>query len=317
MTKPIDCITAGSCVLDILASPVNLDEPLATKPVHRISPMQLTGGGLTCNSSISLAKLGCIAQVFTYVGKDPWGEMVRDVLAKEMVDTRLLMTHPTEPTSTTVVAIDPSGERAFIHCQGAAKRLNLQTCMEHIDDLADAKFFLAGYYSLMPDIQDDLPTLFCELQKRGVQTVMDAAGDGGSMQPLDRILPYLDIYIPSLVEAQNQTGLTDPRKMIALYRDAGAKGVLGVKLGVEGVILSQTPGQYLHLPICKPPAEVVDTTGAGDSFIAGFIAAKCHGMDMQNAGKFATAVAACCVTQFGGSTGVRNWDQTVEVVGTF
>lgn len=313
MTKTIDCITAGSCVLDILASPVNLDMPLATKPVHRIKPMQLTGGGLTCNSSISLARLGCKTQVFTYVGNDPWGKMVRDVLENENVDTRLLMTHPTEPTSTTVVAIDPSGERAFIHCQGAAKRLNLQTCMDHMNELAQAKFFLAGYYSLMPDIQDDLPTLFCELQKRGVQTVMDAAGDGGTMQPLDRILPYLDIYIPSLVEAKNQTGETAPQKMIDLYREAGAKGILGVKLGVEGVMLSDTAGQYLHLPICKPPAKVVDTTGAGDSFLAGFIAAKCHGMNMHDAGQFATAVAACCVTQFGGSTGVRNWDQTLEV----
>ncbi|MBL4701349.1 MAG: carbohydrate kinase family protein [Phycisphaeraceae bacterium] len=315
MTKSIDCIVAGSCVLDILAHPLRLDVPLSSAAVHRISPMQLTGGGLTCNSSITLARLGHVAKVFTYVGNDPWGKMVRDVLTAENVQTDLLMTHPTEPTSTTVVAIDPSGERAFIHCQGAAKRLNIQTCMDHLETLTQSSFFLAGYYSLMPDLQEDLPQLFAALRKRGVKTVMDAAGDGGSMEPLDRILPHLDIYIPSFAEATHQTGESDPQKMIDVFRDAGAAGILGVKLGEQGVMLSDQAGKYLHLPAIKPPSPVIDTTGAGDSFLAGFIAGKLRGYDMQQAGRVATAVAASCVTAMGGSTGVRNWDQTLSLGG--
>ena len=127
--KTIDCITAGSCVLDILATPVNLNEPLITKPVHKIKPMQLCCGGLSCNSGLALAKLGFKTNIFTYVGNDPWGQMVRGMLNEQGVDTSLLLTHESQPTSTTVVTIDASGQRAFIHCQGAAKRLNLQTCL--------------------------------------------------------------------------------------------------------------------------------------------------------------------------------------------
>ena len=219
MSKTIDCITAGSCVLDILAHPVNLNEPLITKAVHRISPMQLSCGGLSSNSGIALARLGCKTNIFTYVGNDPWGQMVTQMLKDQMVDTSLLLTHASEPTSTTVVTIDSSGERAFIHCQGAAKRLNLATCMDHLEVLARAKFFLCGYYSLMPDLQDDLPELFAALRNCGVKTVMDTAGDGGSMKPLDQILPHLDVYIPSLTEAQHQTRETDPRKIKNLGRE--------------------------------------------------------------------------------------------------
>jgi len=287
--------------------------PLSSAAVHRISPMQLTGGGLTCNSSIALARLGNAVKVFTYVGNDPWGKMVCDVLAAENVQTDLLMTHPTEPTSTTVVAIDPSGERAFIHCQGAAKKLNIQTCMDHLETLAQSSFFLAGYYSLMPDLQDDLPQLFAALRQRGVKTVMDAAGDGGAMQPLDRILPHLDVYIPSFVEATHQTGESDPRKMIDVFRDAGGVGILGVKLGEQGVMLSEQTGKYLHLPAITPPLPVIDTTGAGDCFLAGFIAGRLRGYDMQQAGKVATAVAASCITAMGGSAGVGNWKQTSQL----
>lgn len=316
MRMTIDCITAGSCVLDILAHPVNLHEPLITKPVHRISPMQLACGGLSCNSGIALAKLGCKTGIFTYVGNDPWGQMIRSMLDEVHVDTTLLLTHPIEPTSTTVVTIDPSGERTFIHCQGAAKRLNITTCMDHLDTLSQAKFFLVGYYSLMPDLQDDLPQLFETLRKHGVKTAMDSAGDGGTMQPLDRILPHLDLYIPSLTEATHQTGLTDPRQMIDMYRDAGCDGILGVKLGVDGVLLSERKDQYLHLPACPLPdgKDVIDTTGAGDTFLAGMIAGLTRGYDMKEAGRIGTATAACCVTAMGGTTGIRNWEQTVSLL---
>jgi sugar/nucleoside kinase (ribokinase family) len=308
MSKTIDCITAGSCVLDILTHPVNLDEPLITKPVHRINPMQLSCGGLSCNSGITLAKLGCRTNIFTYIG------MVRQMLADQQVDTSLLLTHVIEPTSTTVVTIDAAGQRAFIHCQGAAKRLNIATCMDHLDTLAKSRWFLVGYYSLMPDLQDDLPELFAALHNCGVKTAMDAAGDGGSMQPLDQILPHLDVYIPSHTEATHQTGEIEPRKMIDVYRDAGAVGVLGVKLGEEGVLLSERAGHYLHLPACTPPGPVIDTTGAGDSFLAGFIAGSLRDMDMQRAGQLGCAVAACNITAMGGSAGVRNWDQTMALL---
>jgi len=304
-------------VLDILAHPVNLNEPLINHPVHRINPMQLLCGGLSCNSGIALARLGCKTNIFTYVGKDTWGQMVRQMLTDENVDTSLLLTHESEPTSTTVVTIDPSGDRAFIHCQGAAKRLNIATCMDHLATFAKSRFFLCGYYSLMPDLQDDLPELFEALRNCGVKTAMDAAGDGGSMKPLDQILPHLDLYIPSLTEAQHQTGQTDPKKMIDMYRDAGAMGILGVKLGEEGVLLSDCDGEYLHLPACQLPdgESVIDTTGAGDTFLAGMIAALIRGYDMAEAGRFGTAVAACCVTAMGGTTGIRSWDDTQQLLG--
>ena len=293
--KTIDCITAGSCVLDILATPVNLNEPLITKPVHKIKPMQLCCGGLSCNSGLALAKLGFKTNIFTYVGNDPWGQMVRGMLNEQGVDTSLLLTHESQPTSTTVVTIDASGQRAFIHCQGAAKRLNLQTCLQHMDTLRRSAYFLVGYYSLMPDLQDDLPALFSELHDHGVHTAMDAAGDGGSMKPLDSILPHLDIYIPSLVEAKHQTGLDDPEKMIDAYRHAGSNGILGIKLGEQGVLLSENAGKYLHLRVCDLPAgeKVIDTTGAGDTFLAGFIAGSRKGMDLQQAGRLGTDGCQC------------------------
>ena len=61
------------------------------------------------------------------------------------------------------------------------------------------------------------------------------------MQPLDRILPHLDVYVPSHNEATHQTGLTDPREIIETYRACGAPGLLGVKLGAKAPCSARRP----------------------------------------------------------------------------
>ncbi len=95
---------------------------------------------------------------------------------------------------------------------------------------------------------------------------MDSAGDGGRMDPLASILPHLDFYVPNEAEAANQTGRSEPRGMIQSFREAGAKGWLGIKLGAHGALLSPRPGEFIDVSVVKAPAKVVDTTGAGDCF---------------------------------------------------
>ena len=166
---------------------------------------------------------------------------------------------------------------------------------------------LLGCYSLMPNLEPDLPEVIAAVRGVGCLTALDSAGGGGALQPLDRILPHLDYYVPSLGEAQNQTGIDEPEKIIDVFRGCGAPGVLGVKLGIDGVLLSAEPGRYTHVSIVDPPGDVVDTTGAGDSFYAGLLTGVLRGLRIADAGKLGAAAAACCVTALGGSSGVRDY----------
>ena len=181
--------------------------------------------------------------------------------------------------------------------------------------LANTRVLLLGYYSLMPNLEPDLPEVFAKVRETGCMTALDASGEGGTMQPLDRILPHLDLYVPSQVEATHQTGEQDPQKIIDIYRACGTLGVLGVKLGRDGVMLSEKPGQYIHVPAADPPGEVVDTTGAGDSFYAGLIAGLLKGLSLEEAGKIGVAAGACCVTAVGGNAGARDYADTAKVAG--
>jgi sugar/nucleoside kinase (ribokinase family) len=315
MAKRYDCIVAGSCVVDMLCRPVDLSAPIGAGVLHAVDPLLLTGGGIVSNSGVAMARLGMRVGAFSYIGDDAWAPVLRDLYRKEGVDAEPLLPHPNGATSTTVVMIDPSGERSFYHCVGAPLLLDAQTFMDHMALFENARMLLLGYYSLMPKLEADLPQVFEALRKAGCQTAMDPAGSGGSLQPLDKILPHLDYYVPSLLEAKHQTGLDDPERIIETYRSCDAPGVLGVKLGTDGVLLSPKADQFTHIKLVDAPGDVLDTTGAGDSFLAGLLSGVLKGMSLEDAGKLGAAAAACCVTALGGSAGVRDYAATATLAG--
>ena len=114
--KSFDCVVVGSCVVDVLARPVTLAEPIGRGRLIEGEPLLLTTGGIVSNAGIAMARLGMRVAAFTYVGDDEWADVIRRRYAAEGIDTSGLMTHPERATSTSAVLIDPSGERSFLHC---------------------------------------------------------------------------------------------------------------------------------------------------------------------------------------------------------
>jgi sugar/nucleoside kinase (ribokinase family) len=315
MTKDIDCVLCGSCVADILVRPVPLEKPIGGGKLLLAEPIEVVTGGIVSNSGIAMARLGMKIAAFSYVGKDDWAALIRRRLEGEGVDCSRLLPHPTGATSTTAVLIDPSGERSFAHCVGAPKLMDKALFLDNLDFFARSRMVLVGYYSLMPNLEGDLPEVFAAIRKTGCQTALDSAGDGGGMAPLDRILPQLDVYVPSHAEATHQTGHEDPLKIIDAYRSCGAPGLLGVKLGTKGALLSPAAGQFISVDCVQAPGPVVDTTGAGDSFFAGLLAGLLNGLDAAQAGRLAAATGACCVTGYGATAGLRGYEETAKLAG--
>ena len=311
--KTFDCIVCGSCVLDILVRPVPLDVPIGDENLLRVEPIEVAPGGIVSNAGIAMARLGMRVAAKTYVGDDEWGTLLRSRYAKEEIDATYLKNHPTVGTSTTAVLIDEGGRRSFAHCVGATKSIEKSFFLESLDLFAQSRMMLLGYYPLMPMLQDDLPEVLAAIRETGCQTALDSAGDGGAMKPLDRILPHLDVFVPSINEASHQTGLTEPTEILEAYRNHGAPGLLGVKLGAKGALLSPTAGQYIEIPAITPPAPLVDTTGAGDCFYGGLLTGLLNGLSPTEAGRLAAAVGAHCVTGLGATAALRNYEETAKL----
>ncbi|MEX0585943.1 MAG: carbohydrate kinase family protein [Pirellulales bacterium] len=313
MVKAFDCVVVGSCVVDVLARPVELAAPIGRGRLVESEPLRLTTGGIVSNAGIAMARLGLRVAAFSYVGRDEWAAVIRQRYAAEGIDTEHLVEHPTQATSTSVVLIDPSGERSFVHCAGAPRALDKEALLARLELFARSRAMMIGYYPLMTRLQGDLPEVFAAIRATGCLTALDAAGDGGTMDPLARILPHVDFYVPNEIEGAHQTGETDPRAMIGVYREAGASRFVGIKLGERGALLSPRPGEFVEVAVVPAPGAVVDTTGAGDCFYAGLLAGVLRGLDASSAGRLAAATGACCVTGVGATSAVRGYEETAAL----
>ena len=312
MTSPrdIDCVVCGTCVADILVRPVPLAAPVGGGRLFHVDPIEVVTGGIVCNTGIAMRRLGMRVAAASLVGADAWGDLVRSRLGAEGIDTEALEADPAQATSTTAVLIDQHGERSFAHHVGAPRALGLDFVRRHAAAFARARVALVGYVGLLPALEPVLAEALAVIRAVGCTVALETGGSGGTLATLAPALRHVDVYVPSLEEAAHQTGLSDPRGIIDCFRHHGAAGIVGVKLGSLGSLLSPAAGEFIAIPCLAAPGPVIDTTGAGDSLLAGLLTGILRGMALREAGLLGAATAACCVTGVGAVAGLRSFPET-------
>ena len=312
----IDCVVFGETGVDLIVQPMPQDKTLAElRPHVDVDSIRAVTGGNVPNSGIALARLGMSVAAATLIGEDEWGDLVLRRFAEEGLDTSKVKRLPDIATNVTAVMTDGAGSHTFVHQSGAARLIDRDFAMGCMNLFARTRFALFGYYNLMPHLQDDLPEVLAAIRETGCRTALDCANGGGGLHPLDAILPHLDIYIPNLAEARNQTGESDPEAILDAYRACGTEALLGVTLGEAGALLSPVAGETIEVPAKPPPGPVIDTTGAGDCFLAGLVAGLLNGLPLEKAAALGAATAACSTTALGGSGGVLDYQTTVAIAG--
>jgi len=305
-----DCIVCGTCVADILVRPVPLARPVGGGRLFHVDPIEVATGGIVSNSGTAMQRLGMRVAASSLVGTDLWGGVVRDRLAAEGIDTAAIESHPTLATSTTGVLIDPGGERSFAHHLGAPQAIDLAFIRRQLAHFGNSRMALIGYVGLLPALEPELATALGIIRATGCRVALETGGSGGTLASIAPALGHVDIYVPSIDEAVHQTGIANPLQIIDCYRRHGAGGIVGVKLGTRGTLLSPGGEEVFAVPCVPAPGPVVDTTGAGDSFLAGLLAGLLRGMPIREAALLGAATAACCVTGLGATAGLRSFDDT-------
>jgi sugar/nucleoside kinase (ribokinase family) len=304
--KPIICL--GILVADIIGRPLRaVPDP---GRLVLVDEMSLHTGGCAINTATALAKLGLPVEVIGKVGLDSFGDFVLNALAERGIGTRGITRDKEVGTSATMVMVAPDGERRFVHYIGANARLTLEDI--DLEIVKTGSILHVGGSLVLPGI-DGQPTaeLLRNARLAGVTTFLDTVWDdtGRWMDILAPCLPNIDYFVPSLPEGQALTGLDDPTEVASALLERGVRTV-GLKMGVDGCLVMSGEDQVIRLPAFQ--VDVVDATGAGDAFAAGFIAGVWHGWPMEQTARFANAVGALCVTGLGASGGVRSLTETLS-----
>ena len=311
MTK-LDVVVAGLAVVDVLGRPVRFKRLPRPGGLQLLDTIALSTGGNVSNVGIDLAKMGFRVAGITRVGDDVFGRFIRQEYARHGIDTSGLVVDRKKQTSATIVGVGPDGERTFLHTRGCLKAFSIRDVLENLDLVSRAKLFAFGYLGLLPEMEKDLARLFRTIKRKTAAGILLDSGGNPRRNPalLRSILPFIDYVIPSYEEAVALTGKRDIPGIVRALREAGAANVVGVKLGARGCYIA-CRDEAQHIPPARV-RNVVDATGAGDAFVAGFLAATIRGLDPFAAAEFGNRVAASSVTAVGASTAIKTYQSYIR-----
>ncbi|MBN2391588.1 MAG: carbohydrate kinase family protein [Anaerolineae bacterium] len=351
-------IVAGHVCLDVIPTLPEDCQSLATWLVPgglvNVGPMVLSTGGAVSNTGLALHRLGVSVRLMGKIGDDTFGRATLDVFRS--YDPTLaegMLIAAGESSSYTLIFSSPNIDRTFLHYPGP----NDTFCAADVPDaaLTDARIFHFGYPTLMhrfyQDTGQEFAALFQRVKAHGLVTSLDVSRPDPNAEAgkvnwpawLARVLPQVDIFLPSVEEALL---MVDPARYAVLEKNgdvlsqvdgdllsdlagrlmAWGVTVVGLKLGDQGIYLRTTPDtarlrvleEHLGLAVrtwtnrelLAPAfcANLVGTTGAGDCAIAGFLAGLLQRQSPEAVLTGAVAVGACNVEAADAVSGVPSWE---------
>jgi sugar/nucleoside kinase (ribokinase family) len=301
----------------LVAGDANLDLVLRGDVVPRFGQAEqlLDGADLVLGSSAGicaagLARLGVDTALVARVGSDVFGDRTRELLADAGVDTAPLAVTE-EPTGVSVILSAPD-DRAIFTLTGALASLTGEDVRAALESTGATHLHVASFF-LVPQLARELPEVLARARERGVTTSLDTNWDPAeSWRGVAECLPHLDVLLPNAQEAvalARSLG-EDPADAVAASVALARRGPLVVvKDGAEGGFAVRPDGAVVRA--AGLVLDVLDTTGAGDSFDAGFLAAWLDGLSLEEAVRWA-AVAGSLSTRAAGGTGGQATHAEVE-----
>jgi sugar/nucleoside kinase (ribokinase family) len=261
----------------------------------------LVVGGSAAITAHGLARLGRPVALLAAVGDDAFGSILVERLAAARVDVSRVLVRADLPTGLTVV-LSRGEDRAMLTLPGAIDSLTADEVVGAATDLlrTGLRHVHVSSYFLQPGLARDLPSVLVALRDLGLTTSLDTNDDPhGRWDGVDELLPHLDILLPNRSEAVHLGRDPDPRAAAAALAASGPLTV--VKDGAGGAFAVAPDGTQVH--DVGTPTEVVDSTGAGDTFDAAFVSAWLDGAGVAAALGRAVAAGRHSVAHPGGTAG--------------
>lgn len=302
----------GMMVCDTLISPVPFD--ILTLDSVSIQKPVVCCGGDALNVAAGLAKLGIKASVIGRIADDTNGRFILNECRRHGVDTSGVVFDQECATAASYVLVDEGGERHFLSEKSAFAKIEGSDVSDKAIKESDI-VYIGSAMALKKMDEGGIRDVFSRARSFGKLTVMDAAANREDSRRdwLAYLAPALmetDIFFPSMEEAVIMTGEKEPGKIAQCFEKFALK-LFGIKMGAEGCFVTDfRDSRFIKCPEGLP---LVDTTGAGDSFMAGLICGMANGMDGFSGAEFASCVAAKNVGAVGGTAGIPRYEEAFDL----
>lgn len=281
----------GSFVVDLMARTPHLPVPGETVKGNMF---KMGPGGKGFNQGVAAHKAGAQVTMVTKLGKDTFGGVALDAMNELNMDTsKVFITEETETGIALITVDEITSQNEIVVVSGACNTISDEEVESITDIIKESEYLLTQLETNLSAIEKVIDIAY----KNGVKVILNTA----PVQPIsDDILEKVYLITPNEVEAEILSGICvdseeNAKKAAEWFFAKGVKNVL-ITLGGRGVFIATDEKQGM-LPAYKVNA--IDTTGAGDAFNGGLVAALAEGKDLWGAAKFANALAAVAVQRLG------------------
>jgi sugar/nucleoside kinase (ribokinase family) len=290
--RGLDCLVAGEANADLLIDGI---ASLEFEKEKLARDMNLVLGGSSSICAFNLARLGARVGFAGVVGDDFFGSFVEERLRWAGVDTQALRRLSKVKTGLTIWC-KKGPKRAGITYSGSIAMLRARDVPA--GSLRKARHLHVGAYFLLEKLHPEAAALFQRAKKFGLTTSLDCNYDPAENwdSGISDVLKSTDVFFPNEVEALHLTRRRDVET--AAWELAKLARIVVIKLGAKGALVCAR-GKQFRVPAVK--TRVVDTTGAGDSFDAGFLACFLKGGSIEESARAGAAAGARAVTAEGGT----------------
>lgn len=305
--RDMKILCAGQAVVDCITR--NIDKESLKNRSARAESIRLNVGGDALNESVILSRLGHEVQTACLIGDDLAGKIILNALKENGVDTSLVQTEEIDTVIADIFA-EEDGSRRSLN-SNAVKLGGKSLSAENIRDI-DA-LSLASLFRAPLDDPKKVLELVVKAKSEGAYVFADTklpVYKKLTLEDYAEVLPYIDLIFPNETEAAYYSGISGDKEedlaaMADVFLKKGVKAVV-IKTGEQGSWYFDGEQRFHHPAFA---ADVVDTTGAGDNYAAGFIHAYLNKILIPGCMKLASACAALSVAASGATGGVKSLQQ--------
>lgn len=313
MNNNIDVICIGAAIADLPLYPV--DKYVFDNVSYPLDDISMTIGGDAINEATIITRLGHKVSLMSLIGDDIVGNYIEKFAKDNKIITRDLKKKRGINTSINVGLVRSDGERTFItNRNGSLWKLDIDSI--NLDNIKDAKVLsLASIFNNPLLNNAALVKIFQKAKENNMIICADMVKSrlNEGLEDIREALSYVDYFFPNYEEASELTGKEDLDDIADIFLNCGVKNVI-IKTGKKGCFIKNNELRKEIPAFLKDSSVKIDTIGAGDNFVSGFISSILREEEIEKCGQFANAVAAVSIESIGATTGVKSREQVEEMI---